>query len=531
MTRRLTIAIVGVLIAANAAGTASAADWTLDGKLRLGGVWLDQEGNESTMPETYDIYDGFFLSSIYLKGRKDSNTHVTLDLTDINQDNRKGVFDFRQSGLLHVRSRFTESRWVFDPTGVADASRRNWNNRVSWTPYEFLWFSADYNLQTRDGDRIGLNPGLEGWLGTGYNSELHRYRFAAQARANNGIGGTVAYDGVTERDAIDHERERDGYVVSANLHVPGFYIEDLTHVLRGAVGRSEIRQGDVGFDMINFQYTGIWRALDWLRLRYRLYSSEVEDEATTLKTNNYRHDFDGTLSNRIAVLMLGYGWEGLDDDRAVTTTNKFRGSFSLRDPQNRISGRVSLDARDKEDAEAVTLLQDVESQRFDVRVDARPIAQLSMGARYSDRDREYPNIRTEVMGQAVTTYAAWSQPAGDERISVTQVGVEYTYSDDEYDNRYGRERITSHAVTGRVGVTVMEDLDLMGSFTYLSLEEDLDLDKSIVSVGAGYRFPHGFLADVKYNAYNYDDYLLSDRVYTANVIWFNVGYEFNGVSR
>jgi hypothetical protein len=32
---------------------------------------------------------------------------------------------------------------------------------------------------------------------------------------------------------------------------------------------------------------------------------------------------------------------------------------------------------------------------------------------------------------------------------------------------------------------------------------------------------------VKYNVYNYDDYLILGRYYTANVIWFNVGYAFS----
>ena len=58
------------------------------------------------------------------------------------------------------------------------------------------------------------------------------------------------------------------------------------------------------------------------------------------------------------------------------------------------------------------------------------------------------------------------------------------------------------------------------------MEKDLDLDKSIISVGATYRFPNGFSADMKYNVYNYDDYVLIDRYYTANVIWFNIGYAF-----
>ena len=31
--------------------------------------------------------------------------------------------------------------------------------------------------------------------------------------------------------------------------------------------------------------------------------------------------------------------------------------------------------------------------------------------------------------------------------------------------------------------------------------------------------------EAKYNVYNYDDFILLDRYYTANVVWFNVAYD------
>jgi hypothetical protein len=527
--RRLTLAAALMALAAGvaAAQTESAAESHWEGRVRAGGIYFDETGDATTMPETYNIYDGFSLSSIYLKGRTNPRTHLLLDLSDINLDNRKGTLDFRRTGTMRFLSRYTESRWLFDPAGTVDASRTNWWNTLSWTPSKSVWFSGDYSVQTRDGNRIGLTPGYEGWLGTAYDSKLHRYRLEAQARANNGIGGTVAYDGVMQRDELDANRERDGYVVSANLNLPGVYFKRLTHVVRGAIGRSEVRESGLGFDMMNVQYTGVARATNWLGLRYRFYGSQVDDEATTLRTDNLHNDIDATLRYRIGVLVLGYGWEALDDDRAVTTTNKFRGALSLRDPQNRVSGRIAYDSRDKNDEEDTTLMRDSESQRLDIRIDANPLTPLTMGARFSDRTRELPDLGTSADGLAVTAYGAWREVPGDEMIAVTEVGVEYTYADDEYDNLYGTQHIVSNAVTGRVGVTVWKDLDLTGSFTYLTADEDLDLDKSIVSVGAGYRFPRGFLADVTYNAYNYDDYLINDRFYTANVVWFNVGYEFS----
>ena len=33
--------------------------------------------------------------------------------------------------------------------------------------------------------------------------------------------------------------------------------------------------------------------------------------------------------------------------------------------------------------------------------------------------------------------------------------------------------------------------------------------------------------EVKYNVYNYDDYILLDRYYTANVVWVNVAWDLH----
>lgn len=521
--------ITAIALLALAAGAVDAADgdshW--DGRVKVGGVWLDQTGDETTMPETFNIYDGFTVSSIYLNGYSSQRNHLLLDLSNINQDNRKGVLDYRYTGMVRFQSRYTESRWVFDPTGAVDANRKDFWSSLSLTPSKSLWFKANYGVQARDGNRIGLTPGYEGWLGSEYDSKLHRYRLEAQARAGNGIGGTLAYDGVMQRDAIDPMRERDGYVASALVHVPGYYFKRLTHVVRGAIGRSEIRETGVGFDMKTLQYTGVLRGTDWFKLRYRFNGSTVDDEATLLTTDNFRQDIDGTFDYRISTLMLGYGWEALDDERAVTTTNRFRGSLALRGPNNKVSGRVAYDAQNRDDTERTTLIQDVESDRWDVRVDARPSQPVSVGARYTDRSRELTDLGTKADGTAVNAYASWTKDVSYDLVTFKQAGVEYTYTDEEYDNLWGIEHIATSVVTGRLGISLFEDLDVTGSFTYLSAGKDLDLDKSIISVGAGYHFGNGLLADVQYNVYNYDDYLILSRYYTANVIWFNVGYAFS----
>jgi hypothetical protein len=82
-------------------------------------------------------------------------------------------------------------------------------------------------------------------------------------------------------------------------------------------------------------------------------------------------------------------------------------------------------------------------------------------------------------------------------------------------------------VTGRVEFDRIKDLRLAAGLTYVDIGRDLDIEKSIVSLEGVYTMLNDYHLEIKYNAYNYDDYILLDRYYTANVVRINVGYDFH----
>jgi hypothetical protein len=529
--RNLVIVALGAVLATALADNARAQTWNWDGKLRVGGIFLDETGDRTTMQETFNIYDGFSVSSIYLNGYRDPKTHLLLDLSDINLGDRHGNLEYRQSGLLRFRSRYDESRYVFDPVGNVDATRRDWWSSLMVTPNKSVWLSGDYELQKRRGDRLGYTGEPVGWMGTAYDNNLNRWQLRAQAQqSSTGIGGTVTYDGVKQTDAIDSARERSGYVVSGIVHVPGFYIKRLTHVARAYIGRSELPgAGNLGYDLKGVQYTGILDAYRWARVRYQFYSSRIDDEATHLRTDNITHDVDLTLRwKNLASVTGGYGWEALDDDRSATTANTWRGDLVVHDAKNIITARAAYSVRNKDDDFNTTLLKDTEYDRQMASIDVRPWKNFTVGGSVADRTRKMPDIGSRAEGLVAAGHATWSgAPTGDEKLVTGDVGVDYSFSDDDYTNIWGEEHIITHAVTGHVGAVLDQNIDLKVAVTFLKMEEDFDVQKSILSFAAGYRFDNGFLADVQYNIYNFDDYLIASRYYTANAVWVNVGYEFS----
>ena len=82
-------------------------------------------------------------------------------------------------------------------------------------------------------------------------------------------------------------------------------------------------------------------------------------------------------------------------------------------------------------------------------------------------------------------------------------------------------------MTGRIDLDVYEKVRAAAAVHFIDLGDDMDIEKSILSFELGYTFFRKFDAKAKYNVYNYDDFLVAGRYYTANVVWFDVGYAFS----
>jgi hypothetical protein len=144
-----------------------------------------------------------------------------------------------------------------------------------------------------------------------------------------------------------------------------------------------------------------------------------------------------------------------------------------------------------------------------------------LGAIYRDRQREFPDIETSATGNYVNTYGRYS------REDLGTIGAEYTYSEDEYKNLAGTFDTRSNEVTARANTRSYAGLVLGAGVRYLDVRGDLDIEKSMPFFEARYRFLEDYSVELKYNIYNYDDYILLDRYYTANIVWINVAYDFD----
>ena len=135
----------------------------LSGQAKLGYVFIDDDGKMSTTQEIFDLYSGFTLQNLSLRGFVRKNYSFELDLSDVNRDNRSLFFSLRKPGLFALNSRMVKSRFVFDDEGKVKSFRTQNGLSGYYQPAKFLKLRGDYFEYVRKGDRRTYYDSLGAW--------------------------------------------------------------------------------------------------------------------------------------------------------------------------------------------------------------------------------------------------------------------------------------------------------------------------------------------------------------------------------
>jgi len=518
--RILTLALTGLALLALLASPALAGK--LAGEIKLGGIVKDEEaGSDLTaIHETFNIYDGFSLTRVNLHGVLGQKNYFALDLREANLDSRRGNFTFRVPDLAKMNFRYRSHRQLLDAAGGLSSEREIWNGSLVVTPTSALRLKANYGLQNRDGDRVIYQANGPGISGGDYEYKLQTGGVGAEystGRRNFGL----EYSFSDFQDETMARADRRGGLFAVHFRGPCMLApEYYTHFVRASYGRQELDNLGTESTLSTFQYLGVVKPADPLQLKYRFYADRVDNEVTGYITDYLRNDVDVTYRTHVGSVFGGYGFVTHDDDVTLTKSNVWRAGATAR-ISPRVKAKFSYAGSEKTDEEQLTLLKDVESSRLRASLQIQPTDEMTWGVSYQDRQREFPLLDVSAKGERWSAYGRLVRPG------IGALNLDFCYSDDEYDDLYGGYRADNRTVTGRVDLEFIKDLRLSTGLTYLNIGRDLDIEKSILSFEGHYDLLDDYFVEVKYNVYNYDDYVLLDRYYTANVVWMNVGYRLS----
>lgn len=517
--RMTTIKTLLVLLAVALPASAVSAG-TVNGTVKVGGIIMNQSGDRTAVQETYNVFDGFSLDQIRLNGTMAAADHFMLDLREINLDSRKADFVYRRPGLFKVDAAYDQNRRLFSSDGGLNAERKDWRAGAQYAPVKWLMLHGNMNYQTREGDREPYPVGtVDGFLGGRYDNSLKVGEVSAAVNHNR-YGGAVTYRLADFNDDLDGSADRRGQVLSARLYGPCRFYDKWTHLVRGSYGTSKLNNLDLETKFTRFEYTGVIAPLHAFQFKYNFDASRTDDDATAVKTDRFQNNFDATWFHPFGQVTGGYGYETNDDDDFLTSYQSWRAGTVLRYGKY-VTARVNYAGRNKNDEEDLTLLKDVESSRFNAKLQVMPIEGLSFGGNYAQREREFPDIGVEVDGEAAGGFARYAYEGWG------SISGQYDYAKDDYDDLYAGFNARSDIFTARATFDRIKDVRLGGGMTYLDIGGDLDIEKWVVFAEGRYTLQNNYHLEVKYNAYNYDDYVLLDRYYTANVLRINVGYDFD----
>jgi hypothetical protein len=491
----------------------------VNGIIKVGYVFLDETaGDLSVIQESYNIHENFSITQFKLYGNPTPKSYFTLNLSDINNDNRKAAFDLKIPGQFKFRATFDQHRQVFEASKNIVSRRKDAHFSLDVTPLKTVGLSASFNVQDRSGERTSYPPSVESHLGDRYDYLLTRGRIEGRGQFKR-RHFAVAFDFSGFADDNLDVADRKGRIISARLFSPCLLTDKITHSLRGAYGTQEMTDLNLQYTLGNFQYTGEARPDKRFKLRYAFYAGRVDNEATDNLTENIRNSFDGEYRHRYGSVFGGYSYETNDDDRTLTTYNVYRVGGSLN-YNGKISARVRYTNRTKDDEEKRTLLQESETQSFLGSVSIQPVEGLTVGGRYLNRNRDLHDIDVEIDGKTFNIFTGYSfRDWGSVR-------ADYTYAKNKYDDRTGSFKTLNHTITSRVQIDYIENLALSAGLAYIDIGKDLDIEKSTLFFEAHYTHSDQYHLELKYDVYNFDDFVLVDRYYTANVLWVNIGYSF-----
>ncbi|NNE09938.1 MAG: hypothetical protein HKN20_15365, partial [Gemmatimonadetes bacterium] len=441
------IAILMVMLVG--AHAASAVAGTLNGRIKLGGVSLDEEGDLSAVQETYNIHDGFSISQIRLDGSLKPRQYFMLNLREINLDGRQGDFLYRVPGRFKLTAGYDQHRQVFDSERAVNSERKDMKFGLQYSPSKWMSLSGNLGYLMREGERLRYPMSTGGVLGptttalgTEYDNVLLTGRIGADLhKGRRGVAVTYRMSDYT--DDLNSGADRTGYVVSARAYMPDFYYDKATHLVRGAYGVRKLSEGDIEYTLANFQYTGVVQPVDEFQFKYNFDANRIDHETTDLQTDRYQNNFDATYFHKHGRVTGGYGYEMNDDDRTLTSYQSWRAGTAVRFAK-KYSARIDYSGRVKKDEEELTLLKDVEASRLRARVQVEPLDDVLLGAGYVQREREYPDIDVKAEGDVLNLFwryglDGWGSFSGD-----------YSFSTDEYTDLVAGFETESHVVTGRV---------------------------------------------------------------------------------
>ena len=485
------------------------------GEVKLGYVFIDEEGNQSVNQPTFNYYPGFLLSLEKFHYNFTNGMRVRADLKNLTLNNRNLSLGLGKAGLFGIDISNNQYRRVYDFDGNSFTRRRQTGGSLWFFPHRYLKLFGGGSFSNLAGSITDLfnpdGPGAVKNMDYGLKTYHAGMRFNFRGKMLQAEYRTSEY---TDNKNADRGQKRSNIKLDALLPVPKYeWI-----VLTGGFRHFETKYSTTEFKISsNRAWGGATAALSRnFSANYNLIFDRTGSDSDIIATDNLAHTIYLTgISPGHAGLTVGYQNDINDDFADEVRANSYYASGWFT-PNSHFEFRGEFGTRAEKVEDGWRLVGNEDRNRLKISGKYFYAAHGSLSLKYENKQRDNDQLGTS---------ADFNRFAADATLKLTKYGEfsgGYSYSTGDYKDLEQEFEFNDHVLYG--DITLREYHRLRAGFgaTYYRSKRDIDVESFMLHFMASLRFAENHHLEVVYNVHNFDDFLVTDRYYTANIVEINL---------
>ncbi len=481
------------------------------GEVKIGYVYLDEEGNQSSYHPTFNLYEGPTFSLEGFRYRFDNGLLLRANLENVIMNNRNLSASLSKPGLFDLRVGHDQFRRIY--SFDESAYTRRHTERASLSVYVLPQIEVFGGLlmQERTGkseDLFDPKPVARtvevDYQRMFFNAGLHVFHHGST------ITGEYRGDQFTDNRSSARDQMRSEFRLAGLISIPRYsWIKAV-----GGFRHYETKFDESDFGISNNRGYGGGLVLlpQNVSVKYVGVLDRTSSDSDFVATDNMTHSgYVSWEKPQKFGFTAGYQFDVNDDYEDEVRANSSYFSFWSK-PAKGFEWRGEYGMRKEEIEDGVRLTGDEEYNRHRTSAKYRHEKYGSIGVKWDSRERDNDQLGSSLdMNRFGIDGVLLVEKYG-------HINAGYVYGKGEYENREAMFEFTDHLVFGDVTTKEYKGVTLGGGALYYRSRRDLDVEHFNVRLTGALRFYQDYRLEVEYNAYNFDDLLVLDEYYTGNVV-------------
>ena len=502
------LGLTALLIAALCSLSLAAAG---SGDVKVGYVYLDEEGSQSAYHPTFNLYEGATISLEGFRYRFDNGMLMRANLHNIILNNRNMNASLAQPGLFDVKVGHDQFRRIYNFDGTSFTRRHQEHASLSVQPMKYLKLFGGVLMMERSGTTTDLFDPTPVAATVDIDYKRSYYNIGAQVNYEGSmILGEYRGDQFTDNNDEARDQKRTEYRFNGLITLKQY---DWIKVIGG------FRHYETEFDQSGFMisnnrgYGGGTVALPQnVTLKYVGILDRTSSDSDFVATDNMSHvGYVSWEKPQMFGITAGYQFDVTDDFEDEVRANSIYLSAFARIAKG-LDARGEYGNRKEEVEDGVRFVGDEDRDRFRFQLKYRNDKYGSIAYKMTSMIRKNDQLGTKT---DMYRYAV------DAVINVSKYGhlnCGYAHTQGTYENTVETFEYRDHLVFGDATTKEYHGLTLGCGAQYYRSQRDLDVEHFNITAKASYRFLEDYRLECKYSAYNFDDFLVWDEYYTANMV-------------